>query len=1016
MVVKKDVVKGKKEINPDIAGKRRSLKPKKRTSISSRVHQPRFPIVGIGASAGGLEALQQLFTNMPADTGMAFVIVTHLDPNHESIMPELLSKCTNMPVSTATDGVSVQPNSIYVIPQNKNMGILNRSLQLLEPTQPHGAGLPIDFFLRSLAQDQGSAAICIILSGTGSDGTLGLKAIKAEAGITIVQDPDSAKYDGMPRSAIETSLVDFVLDPVKMTKRLSAISRHFSRGGVKPGYENTEQYSSHLQKIFVLLRQHTKHDFSQYKQATLNRRIERRMSVNQIDNISEYVKFLQTHPEEGTALFKEILISVTSFFRDPLAFKALYKHLLRLILTKNATETLRVWVPGCATGEEAYSIAILIRECMAESGRELPVQIFATDLDIEAINTGRAGVYPAGIQADISPERLKRYFTKNENVYVVKNELREMVVFAVQDIARDPPFSKVDLICCRNLLIYFNSDLQTKLLPVLHYSLNKHGILFLGPSETVGKYADIFTTLETKWKIYERFEAVLVNHIKLPLTITPTKPESAQTIEAIDAAKHPEINITELAQKVLLRDYAPACVIIDQKHNIIYVHGQTGRYLELPDGEMSLDIVEMAREGLKAELASAIRKATTQDKEVTFNNLLVKNNDGFRNVNLIVKPIFSKGEERELLMVIFQETTPAEPPEAQPAKGTRSRKLDKHVEELEQELKFTKEDLQTTIEELETTNEELKSANEELQSTNEELQSTNEELETSREELQSINEELMTVNTEHQVKIDELSKVSDDLLNLLNSTDIAMIFLDNNLYIRRYTPSMAKIFNVIKSDIGRPITHVTSKLVYPNFEKDLASVSDTLNSKQADVATKDGHWFNMRILPYRTADNAIGGLVVNFIDIDEQKKAAKDSQELAQLKATHVLAKSIVNTVREPLIILDAELKIISANNSFYRVFQITPKEIEGKSFFKLGKLQWNIPELRQLLESILRENTHFDDFKVENDFPGIGRKVLLLNARRVEPVPGHSLMILLAMEDVTPSKRSKKLPSRSVK
>jgi two-component system CheB/CheR fusion protein len=1004
----KSVVKVKKKANHDKVVKPPEPKHKKRAAVATKITKPRFPVVGIGASAGGLEALQQLFTNMPADTGMAFVIVTHLDPTHESIMPELIGKCTSMPVSAAKDGVTVQPNSVYVIPQNKNMGILNGSLQLLEPTQPHGAGLPIDFFLRSLAQDQGSAAICIILSGTGSDGTLGLKAIKAEAGITIVQEPDSAKYDGMPRSAIETHLVDFVLDPVKIPKRLSAISRHFSKGGVKPGYENSEQYSSHLQKIFVLLRQHTKHDFSQYKQATLNRRIERRMSVNQIDNLSEYVNFLQAHPEEGTALFKEILISVTSFFRDPLAFQVLSKHLQRLILTKNATETLRVWVPGCATGEEAYSIAILLRECMAESGYELPVQIFATDLDIEAVNIGRAGAYPAGIQADISPERLKRYFAKSENVFIVKNEIREIVIFAVQDIARDPPFSKVDLICCRNLLIYFNSDLQAKLLPVLHYSLNKKGILFLGPSESVGKFADNFTTLEKKWKIYERAETILADHLRLQFPAA-IKFENDHTIEAVNTVKPQEIDIAELAQKVLLQDYAPACVIIDQKHNIIYIHGQTGRYLELPTGEMSLDIVEMAREGLKSELASAIRKATAQDKEVTFQNLLVKNNGEFRSVNLTVKPISSQGEGRALLMVIFQEVIAAEPPEAPPPKGARSRKLDKHVEELEQELKFTKEDLHTTIEELETANEELKSANEELQSTNEELQSTNEELETSREELQSINEELMTVNMEYQAKIDELSKMTDDLLNLLNSTDTAMLFLDNNLNIRRYTPSIVKLFNVIKSDVGRPISHVTSNLAYPDFDKDLSSVLDTLNSKHVDVETKDGHWFNLRILPYRTADNAISGLVVNFIDIDEHKKAASATEALGQFKAAQVLAESIVNTINEPLIILDAELKVISTNNSFYRMFQVKPEEVENQSIFKLGNHEWNIPELRRLLEDILRQNTHFDNFKVERDFPAIGRKVMLLNARRVEPVPGQALMILLAIEDVTASERLKK-------
>jgi two-component system CheB/CheR fusion protein len=1003
------VAADKKKRNPGKPIKPHEPKRLKRTAASSRVNKARFPIVGIGASAGGLEALQQLFTDMPADTGMAFIIVPHLDPTHESIMPELLSKCTSMPVATATDGVNVRPNSIYVIPQNKNMGILNGSLQLLEPTHPHGAGLPIDFFLRSLAQDQGNAAICIILSGTGSDGTLGLKAIKAEAGITIVQDPDSAKYNGMPRSAIETHQADFVLNPAKMSKRLSAISRHFSKGNVKPGYGDFEQYSSHLQKIFVILRQHTKHDFSQYKPATLNRRIERRMSVNQIDNPSEYVNFLQAHPEESMALFKEILISVTGFFRDPLAFQTLEKYLRRLILSKATSETLRVWVPGCATGEEAYTIAILIRECITETGRELPVQIFATDIDIEAINTARTGVYPAGIQADISPERLKRYFAKSENIYTVKNELREIIVFAVQDIARDPPFSKVDLICCRNLLIYFNSDLQTRLLPVLHYSLNKKGILFLGPSETVGKYADIFTTLEKKWKIYERAETIMANHLRLQFPAIAMKPESEQTIEAVNTAKPHEINIAELAQRVLLHDYAPACVIIDRKHNIIYVHGQTGRYLELPSGETSLDIIEMAREGLKAELTSAIRKAVSQDKEVIHTNLLVKNNGEFRNVNLTVKPISSKGSELELLMVIFQEVIPVELSGAQTAKRTRSRGLDKHVEELEQELKLTKEDLQTTIEELETANEELKSTNEELQSANEELQSTNEELETSREELQSINEELMTVNTEHQVKIDELSQVSDDLLNLLNSTDIAMMFLDNNLYIRRYTPSTVGLFNVIKSDIGRPISHVTSNLVYTSFEKDLESVLDTLNSKQLDVETKDGHWFNLRILPYRTADNAIGGLVLSFIDIDERIKATKAAEELTQLKAARALAESIVNTVREPLIVLDAELRVISANSSFYHIFQITPEEVGNQSIFKVRNHQWNIPELRRLLENILHENTHFDNFKVEHDFPVIGHKALVLNARRVEPIPGQDLMILLAMEDVTAKKPSKK-------
>jgi two-component system CheB/CheR fusion protein len=646
---------------------------------------------------------------------------------------------------------------------------------------------------------------------------------------------------------------------------------------------------------------------------------------------------------------------------------------------------------------------------MADLGYELPVQIFATDLDIEAINVGRAGAYPAGIQADVTPERLKHYFSKNENVYNVKSEIREMVIFAVQDIAQDPPFSKEDLICCRNLLIYFNSDLQAKLLPVLHHSLNRNGILFLGPSETVGEYAEYFNVLNKKWKIYERTETILADNLRPQFPLTATKLESDKTIEAINNAKPREINIAEMAREVLLRDYAPASVIIDRKHNIIFIHGQTGTYLQLPGGEVNLDIVDMAREGLKVELASAIRKATMQNKEITFQNLQVKENGEFHNVNLTVKPISSKDSEPELLMVIFQDVIPAEPAEAGAPKGAPSRKPDKHVEELERELKFAKEDLQTTIEELETTNEELKSANEELQSTNEELQSTNEELETSREELQSINEELMTVNTEYQAKIDELSRMSDDLLNLLNSTDMALLFLDNNLNIRRYTPSIVKLFNVIKSDIGRPISQITSNLVYPDFDKDVTSVLDTLNSRQVDVETKDGHWFNLRILPYRAADNAIGGLVVNFIDIDEHKKAARDTEALARLEAAQALAESIVNTINVPFVILDSGLKVISTNNSFYRLFRVKPEEVENHSIFKLGNHEWNIPELRRLLENILHENTHFDSFKVECDFPAIGHKVMLLNARRVEPVAGQVLMILLAMEDITAREDLKK-------
>jgi two-component system CheB/CheR fusion protein len=1000
---------GKRKIDtPDGAAEKPEAKHRKKNSRSSRVNESRFPIVGIGASAGGLEALQQLFSSMPSDTGMSFVVITHLDPSHESIMPELLGRCTGIPVMTATDGLRVKPDNVYVIPQGKNMGIMDGCLQLLEPTQPHSTGLPIDFFLRSLARDQGNAAVCIILSGTGSDGTLGLKEIKAESGITIVQDPDSAKYNGMPRSAADTGLVDFILPPAKMPEQLAALSRHFKRTGARLKHEDTDRYSNQMQKVFVVLRQHTKHDFTQYKPATLNRRIERRMHVNRMADLADYVNFLQEQPEEAEALFKEILISVTAFFRDPKAFQSLKNCIKNLIQAKTAAETLRIWVPGCATGEEAYSIAILARECMTETDRERPIQIFATDIDSGAITAGRAGVYPVGIAADISPERLKRYFTRSEHNYIIKNEIREMVIFAIQDIVRDPPFSKVDLICCRNLLIYLNSELQAKLLPVFHYSLNRGGILFLGPSETVGQCADLFSCIDKKWKIYERIETLETNHMRLQFPVAAAELEG-ENKAGTPAARPGEQSVAELAQKVLLNDYAPACVIIDQKHDIIFVHGQTGRYLELADGETSLDVVDMAREGLKAELSAAIRKATVQDQEVTCNNLLVKHNGEFRTVNLTVRPVTPKGSGRALLMVIFQDILPPEPAEGHGIKSARKTKLNTRIEVLEQELKLAKDDHQTTIEELETSNEELKSANEELQSTNEELQSTNEELETSREELQSINEELMTVNTEHQAKIDELSKVTDDLQNLLNSSDIAILFLDTGLCIRRYTPATSALFNLIKSDIGRPISHVTSSIIYTDLEKDLEAVLETLIPKQAEVISRDGHWYTMRILPYRTRENAIGGLVVSFLDIDEQKKAAKASEELAHSEVARIFAESIVNTVREPLLVLDSKLKVISANNSFYRTFKVSQEQVTNQAIFNLGNRQWDIPELRRLLEDILPGNSCLDHFKVDYSFPGLGRRVMLLNARKVEPIIGQKPMILLSMEDITTSGRPKK-------
>ena len=989
--------------------------PIRKTTSPSQKGEACFPIVGIGASAGGLEALQELFTNMPSDTGMGFVVVSHLDPSHVSILPELLKKCADIPVQQVKDGMEVKPNNVYVIPPNKSMGILHGKLILLEISEPHGLRLPIDFFLRALAQDRETAAIGIILSGTGTDGTLGLRAIKGEGGLAIVQEPSSAKYDGMPRQAIDGGLADFVLRPSEMPARLVSLVGYSKKEFIEERPTATVTRPDYLGKIFLLLRQHTRRDFSQYKPATVSRRIERRMTVNQIDSIASYASFLEQHPAEAQSLFKDLLISVTGFFRDKEAFVALKSHVKTLISQRTSTSPLRIWVPSCATGEEAYSIIMIVRECLGELNQDIDIQVFATDIDDAAIGRARSGVYPIGISADVSPERLRRFFTQTGDTYAIKREIRERVVFAVQDIIKDPPFSKVDLICCRNLLIYLNSDLQARLVPLLYYSLNKDGILFLGSAETVGKHSDLFSVLDKKWKIYQRREVSLLMKQQMQIGPIAFQRETAEAGGEPKSDTAKPFNIAEIVNKILLQKYTPACVVVDQSYDVLYVHGQTGKYLELPTGPLKMNILDMAREGLRAELASALRTAFLKDQETSCSKIEVKQDDNIQLVDLKVSPIAGLAGMQKLCSVMFQTVTSPEPVATAKTKRARSTRSHNRIAELEQELAFSKETLYTTREEMETSTEELKSANEELQSTNEELQSTNEELETSREELQSINEELMTVNTELQEKSVELSKTNDDLNNLLNSTQIASIFLDMNLHIRRFTPATTAIFNLIESDIGRPIHHVTSNLLYDKLDEDLNKVLDSLVPKSIEVQTRDARSYTLHILPYRTVGNVVQGLVLNLIDITKERKAihevaaAKAAKEVTAAKVAQKVAESLVNTVREPLIVLSGDLRIISANNAFYNMFQVSKEGTQKKLIYEIGNRQWDIPKLRELLENILPQNTHFNDYEVDHSFATIGHKTILLNARRVVAVSGQEPLILLAMEDITEHKQHKK-------
>ena len=659
---------------------------------------------------------------------------------------------------------------------------------------------------------------------------LGIKAIKAESGTVFVQTPESAKYDGMPRSAINTGLVDFILPPENIPQKLIDFVKHYSANGNKTG-KNLGNIQEPMQQIFAILKTRTGHDFSHYKQGTIKRRLQRRMSVHSLSNVADYASLLQGSEEEIKALLKDILISVTSFFRDPEAFEALKAQIKNIVNTKSPDNDLRIWVAGCATGEEAYSIAIVVMECLNEMEKNVPVQMYATDIDVNALNVARAGIYPVNIAADITPERLKRFFLKEDKGYRVKKEIREMIVFAPQDFIKDPPFSKMDLICCRNLLIYLETEPQKKIIPLMHYALKPNGLLFLGTSETIGDATDLFTIVDKKWKIYRRREVVVsAERLRFPVTFTSSLREPA-----VQLANLNETRLAEQTEKIFMDNYAPTFVVVDEKYRLVYVRGKTDTYLEIPSGHTKWSILDLAKKGLRTELASALYRAASEKKIVVQDGIHLKFNGGFKTINLKIVPLAGHGLPSGLVMIVFQEAGEIAAEDKKKAGTSGS----KHRAKVEEELRLTKETLQSTIEELEATNEEVKSANEELLSNNEELQSTNEELDTSREELQSLNEELLTVNSELTSKTEMLTKANDDLKNYLNRTDIAIIFLDNDLKIRSFTPASTEVFNIRDIDVGRPLDEITSRLSYGGLADDTRDVLRTLAPKEIEVQRKD---------------------------------------------------------------------------------------------------------------------------------------------------------------------------------
>ena len=810
---------------------------------------------------------------MPPNSGLAYVVVQHLDPNYKGMIVELLQRAAAIPVAQAEDGMKVEPDHVYVIPPNCDLSILHGVLYLLEPAAPRGLRLPIDFFFRALADDLQARSIGVILSGMGSDGMLGLRAIKEKAGAVFVQAPASAKFDGMPRSAVDDGQADVVASATELPARIMSYLQHLPTLDERQVDAALDANQSGLDKVLVLLRARTGHDFSLYKKSTLYRRIERRMGLHQIPHISAYVRYLRDNPQEAELLFKELLIGVTRFFRDPEVWKQLRTDVLpALLATHPEGSVLRAWTAGCSSGEEAYSLAITFREVLRDltPPARYGLQIFATDLDHDAIDKARTGSYPANIAADVGEERLRHYFVQDEHGYRVSNEIREMVIFAPQNLVMDPPFTRLDLLSCRNLLIYLEGELQKKLLPLFHYSLKPGGILILGSAETIGDASDLFAPLPGRTRLYRRRDQdTRTDLADFPTAFGQSRGSMTVATGAITDSEPSPMSapsLQALTEAQLLLHHCPPAVLLNEKGDIAYISGKTGKYLEPAAGKANLNIFAMAREGLSGAVHSAFAKALRQKATVSLKSLRVGTNGGTQYVDVTLQPMTTPGTARDMVLVVFKDVAgPNTAPVVAAADHLSAHRA--RLSAAEEELKQCRDELHITREEMQSSQEELKAANEELQSTNEELQSTNEELTTSKEEMQSMNEELQTVNHELQAKVDELSQASDDMKNLLNSTDIATLFLDDDLKVRRFTDQTTSIIKLIPGDAGRPVTDLVTELDYAGLADDVREVLRSLIFHECHVPARDGRWFAVRIMPYRTQDNRIDGVVITFVDI-----------------------------------------------------------------------------------------------------------------------------------------------------
>lgn len=966
-------------------------------------------IVGVGASAGGYEAFRELLEALSVPSGLAFIFIQHLEPSHQSMLPALLSRATRMKVVEATDGVALKGDHVYVAPPNANLVLMNGVLTLQAIEQGASRHKTIDFFFRSLANDQGSKAVGVLLSGTASDGVLGLKAIKAEGGITLVQDERTAKFDSMPRSAIMAGVADMVLAPPDIAKELTKLKSHYPRLLLPPTVQEEPQpleEKDDLRRILALVWSVSHVDFSAYKQSTLRRRILRRMVLHKLDKMSHYVRFLEENPAETKALYQDLVINVTSFFRDPEVFEALKEEIFPSILSGKSPDTpLRAWIPGCSTGEEVYSLAIAILEALGDKSATVPIQLFGTDISEMAVDKARIGIYPENIEADVSQERLRRFFTKGEAGYQVSKPIRDLCIFARQNVFKDPPFSNLDLISCRNVLIYFGPELQKKVLPMFHYALNPNGFLLLGNSESIGAFADLFALAHKRHKIYSKKS--VSPRLILDLARGEYSLERQGVVATLPEGIPKSFDPQREADRLLLDRYSPPGALVNSDMNILQFRGRTGYFLEPAPGGASFNLLRMAREGLMIPLHTAIHEATESGRTVRKEDVLFKGNGDSYRANLEVIPITAPHLSAEkFFLVLFQELRSAteltlrseaadhEAPVRRPEEADREDELNR----LRQELAATKEYLQSVIESQEAFNEELRSANEEILSSNEELQSTNEELETAKEELQSANEELTTLNEELQTRNEELAKVNDDLSNLLNSTNIAIVMLDNELRVRRFTPSAEKMFSLIPTDIGRPFGDINPRISVPDLVPFIRDVLDTLGTKEVEVQDAGGRWYNLKVRPYKTQDNKIDGAVLAVVDVNA---LVQGQISLDDTRRALNFAEAIIDTVREPLLVLTVDGRVRTANKSFYQTFQVSPEVTQERLLYALGGGQWDVPALRAALRELASQGSTFEGLVVEQDYPNIGRRRMTLNGRRLEAKAGAEPLILLAIEEI---------------